>query len=138
MRPGPRTLKAGAKSAHFFLERKKSKFYANIATATNATEARQQVDAFASQHKRFSHHCFAARFDCGTTLLDDDGEESGTAARPILGALEQHDVVNTVVVVSRKFGGIKLGTGGLIRSYGPAAHGVIKQAEAADALVDAK
>ena len=118
-------------------ERKKSKFFANLGPAANAAQAREQVESFAHRYKRYSHHCFAARFADGTTLLDDDGEVSGTAARPILGALEQHDIVDTVVVVSRKFGGIKLGKGGLVRAYGPAAHGVIKAADEVGALVDA-
>ena len=133
----PRTLKAGVQVAEFLLERKKSKFWTNIGHARNAAQARSAVDAFAAQHKKISHHCFAAAFSDGTSLLDDDGEVSGTAARPILGALETHNVVDTVVVVSRKFGGIKLGVGGLKRSYGGAAHSIIKAAVDAGALVDA-
>lgn len=71
---------------------------------------------------------FAVRLADGSTRHDDDGEPSGTAGRPILAELEARDLVDTVVVVVRWFGGTKLGTGGLARAYGAAAARVIDEA----------
>ena len=68
-----------------------------------------------------THHVWAARLADGTTRFDDDGEPSGTGGRPILAALEAAEFVDVVCVVTRYFGGTRLGTGGLARAYGRAA-----------------
>lgn len=67
-----------------------------------------------------THHCSAYRLGVSPirTRADDDGEPSGTAGLPLLRALEGHGVTNTLLVVTRYYGGTKLGTGGLIRAYG--------------------
>lgn len=67
-----------------------------------------------------THHCSAYRLGLSPvrTRADDDGEPSGTAGIPLLRALESFDVTNTLLVVTRYYGGTKLGTGGLIRAYG--------------------
>lgn len=73
------------------------------------------------------HVCFAYR--CGDTVrFDDAGEPGGTAGRPILAALEHVELDRSVVVVSRFFGGVKLGTGGLARAYGGTAMEAIANA----------
>lgn len=82
----------------------------------------QQAEAFLDQHRDLSasHNCWAWRVG-QQFRSDDDGEPSGTAGRPILRAIEQQDFDQTVVVVIRWFGGIKLGAGGLSRAYGGSA-----------------
>lgn len=73
------------------------------------------------------HVCFACR--CGDTVrFDDAGEPGGTAGRPMLAALDHHELDFSVVVVSRFFGGVKLGTGGLARAYGGTAMEAIANA----------
>lgn len=76
------------------------------------------------------HHCSAYRVGpAGSTFhYDDDGEPSGTAGRPILRQIDAHRLTNTLVVVTRYFGGTELGTGGLARAYGTAAEQVLKRA----------
>ena len=64
-----------------------------------------------------SHNCWAFRSQT-YERQSDDGEPSGTAGRPILAAIEKENVYDAVVVVVRHFGGVKLGTGGLVRAYG--------------------
>jgi len=84
---------------------------------------------FIQQHGAPScrHVCFAYR--CGETVrFDDAGEPGGTAGRPMLAALEHWELDRTVLVVSRFFGGIKLGTGGLARAYGGTAMEAIADA----------
>lgn len=74
-----------------------------------------------------SHHALAIRLSDGTTRHDDAGEPSGTAGRPILAALEGAELVDAACVVTRYFGGTKLGTGGLARAYGQAASSAVEQ-----------
>jgi len=75
------------------------------------------------QHKQATHNCWAYRI--GATSVEehysDDGEPSGTAGKPILGAILRKDLTNTLVVVTRYYGGIKLGVRGLIEAYGSTA-----------------
>ncbi|CAI5737565.1 unnamed protein product [Peronospora destructor] len=76
-----------------------------------------------------NHHCYAYKTMDGCELGSDDGEPHGTAGRPILAAIQRAQLVDVCVVVTRIFGGVKLGSGGLIRAYRAAAHEVIEQAE---------
>lgn len=71
---------------------------------------------------------FAVRLADRSSRFDDDGEPSGTAGRPVLAELESRDLVDSVLVVVRWFGGTKLGTGGLARAYGAAAAAVLDEA----------
>jgi uncharacterized YigZ family protein len=70
-------------------------------------------------HPKARHHCFAYRFGIeGTNFrINDDGEPSGTAGRPILGQIDSYGLTNVLIVVVRYFGGILLGTSGLINAY---------------------
>jgi uncharacterized YigZ family protein len=85
------------------------------------------VSRLESRSRRFHdarHHCWGLRLGPPESLLercDDDGEPSGTAGVPILGALQRLDLYDSGVIVTRYFGGTKLGTGGLVRAYGDAA-----------------
>ncbi len=97
---------------------KRSRFVALAGHCGDENEA----NAFLQQHRDLSanHNCWAWRIG-QQYRSDDDGEPSGTAGRPILRAIEQQDFDQTVVLVIRWFGGIKLGAGGLSRAYGGSA-----------------
>jgi len=78
-----------------------------------------------------THHCWALRLHIEDVLLEraeDDGEPSGSAGIPILGALQRQKVSEALCVVTRYFGGTKLGRGGLVRAYGEAARGAVEAA----------
>jgi len=108
-----------------------SRFLALIAPAGDLAAARSILDRRAREHSGATHHCSAYRLWHDTKVHAcgfDAGEPAGTAGRPILGALERRDVVGAVCVVSRWFGGVKLGTGGLTRAYGEAARAVVEAA----------
>lgn len=75
-----------------------------------------------------NHHCWAWRFG-SQYRFHDDGEPSGTAGKPILAALDRESMDQALIVVIRYFGGIKLGTGGLMRAYGGAAAALLDQSD---------
>lgn len=104
---------------------KRSRFIAHAAPCADESSARAFIDQV--RDETASHHCWA--FKCGQLYrFDDDGEPGGTAGRPILQAIEGQDLDRVVVVVIRHFGGVKLGTGGLIRAYGGTAAECLRQA----------
>lgn len=94
---------------------KKSRFQAIAAVVENE----QQVKDFLEQYKDTSttHQCWAWKIR-HHVRFNDDGEPSGTAGRPILATIEGNELTNVIVLVNRWYGGIKLGTGGLVRAYG--------------------
>ncbi|AXQ22014.1 YigZ family protein [Acinetobacter wuhouensis] len=94
---------------------KKSRFQAIAAPVENE----QQVKEFLEKHLDISttHQCWAWKIG-HNVRFNDDGEPSGTAGRPILATIEGNELTNTIVLVNRWYGGIKLGTGGLVRAYG--------------------
>ncbi len=88
------------------------------------------VEARDVERRRFhdaTHHVFAARQAGGESRFDDDGEPAGTGGRPVLAAIERAALADVVVVVTRYYGGTKLGTGGLGRAYGTAADLVLER-----------
>jgi len=91
-----------------------------LARSTKKEGAEKYIDAISSKFKDATHNCFAYKIGNGDQAVfrfSDDGEPSGTAGRPILQAIETKDLTNLALVVTRYFGGTKLGTGGLIRAY---------------------
>ncbi len=93
---------------------KKSRFIAHAACVTSQAES---LDFYASvADPEATHNCWAWRINF-QVRSSDDGEPSGTAGRPILSVIERRQLENTMVVVTRYFGGIKLGVGGLVRAY---------------------
>lgn len=98
----------------------KSRFIAHIARATTEEEALQFIQQIKKEHNSATHNCSA--YIIGETdniqKANDDGEPSGTAGVPMLEVLKKRELKDTVAVVTRYFGGIKLGAGGLIRAYG--------------------
>lgn len=100
-------------------EIQKSKFYAYTAHVEDEAAAREFVQSIKKKHFDARHNCSAwvLGIDSSQQKSNDDGEPGGTAGNPILEAIKQHGLTNVVVVVTRYFGGIKLGAGGLIRAY---------------------
>ena len=111
-----RTIKEDGKVQE---EIKKSRFICHAKRVYNEEEARDFISAIKKEHYKATHNCSAfivgERSEIKRT--SDDGEPSGTAGVPMLGVLENHNLTNVCVVVTRYFGGIKLGAGGLIRAY---------------------
>lgn len=100
-------------------EIQKSRFIAYTSHVETEAEARDFVTAIKKKHFDARHNCSAwvLGADSSQQKSNDDGEPGGTAGNPILDAIKQHGLTNVVVVVTRYFGGIKLGAGGLIRAY---------------------
>jgi uncharacterized YigZ family protein len=106
-------------------EVKKSRFLAYAAAAQHVDAALAYVKSRA--HADATHNCWAYRIG-PLYRFNDDGEPAGTAGRPILQAIDAQGYDQTVVLVVRYFGGIKLGAGGLMRAYGGAAASCLRQA----------
>lgn len=102
---------------------KRSIFTGRVFHAGSDEEARKHIRDVSRRYADATHHCWAYRvgFPRTTEYYSDAGEPSGTAGKPILGAILRSDVVNVVVVVTRYFGGTKLGVRGLIEAYGECA-----------------
>lgn len=97
----------------------RSKFICNIKGVANEDEAKEYIEEIKKRQSLANHHCYAYIADeNGLTMkFSDDGEPQGTAGLPMLEVLKSKKMFKTVAVVTRYFGGIKLGTGGLIRAY---------------------
>ena len=100
-------------------EIKKSRFICHAKRVYSEEEARDFITAIKKEHYKATHNCSAFIIGERSEIkrTSDDGEPSGTAGVPMLGVLENHNLTNVCVVVTRYFGGIKLGAGGLIRAY---------------------
>ena len=108
---------------------KRSRFIAAVRVARTPLEAKEAVRQIASARPDANHHCWAYRVGLSPMeYYSDAGEPSGTAGKPILGAIQRAGTTNTVVVVTRYFGGIKLGVRGLIEAYGAAARKALEAA----------
>ncbi|MBC6934231.1 MAG: YigZ family protein [Chloroflexi bacterium] len=105
-----------------------SRFIATAACVTSSDEARQFIQRIRSDMPDASHHVYAFRVGYGNSIIEgmsDDGEPSGTAGPPVLTVLRGSDIGDVIIVVTRYFGGTKLGTGGLVRAYSDAARAVL-------------
>jgi len=102
---------------------RKSLFIAHVCICRDETEARERIRGISSEHRQANHNCWAYRVGAlkREEYFSDDGEPAGTAGKPILGAILRQELTNVLVVVTRYFGGIKLGVRGLIEAYGKAA-----------------
>jgi uncharacterized YigZ family protein len=105
---------------------KKSRFIAIAGVVTSETEARDFIERHSVPSA--NHNCWAWRLG-QTYRFNDDGEPSGTAGKPILQAMDGQKLDHTAVVVTRWFGGILLGSGGLMRAYGGTAAMCLREAE---------
>lgn len=108
---------------------KKSKFIATLFYVRNEEQAQEIIKSVKKQYFDARHNCFAYRIMSENVLTErqsDDGEPSGTAGGPLLNILAKNNLCNVLVIVTRYFGGILLGTGGLVRAYSDAAMKVIQ------------
>ena len=99
---------------------KKSKFIANVFYVESVEEAEEIIRKVKKEHKEARHNCFAFSVftkEGITNRFSDDGEPSGTAGSPMLNIITSKNITNVLVVVTRYFGGILLGKGGLVRAY---------------------
>ena len=105
-----------------------SLFIATVGRADTVADARSFIQRIRQEHPKATHNVHAFVVGYGSSITEgchDDGEPSGTAGRPVLAVLRGSGLGDTVVVVTRYFGGTKLGTGGLVRAYGDAAREVL-------------
>lgn len=118
---------------------KGSKFIAYVWPVRTEEEAMAHLESVRKEHFKARHHCFAWRLglDGQRFRANDDGEPSGTAGRPILGQIDAAGVTDVFAVVVRYFGGVLLGTSGLIQAYREATAEAIRQAEVVEKIVKA-
>jgi len=107
----------------------KSRFICTIGIATNKEDADEFIKSIRKKNHNATHNCYAYIIGKDRLLQksNDDGEPSGTAGIPMLEVLKKNKLTDTVCVVTRYFGGIKLGAGGLIRAYGSSVSEAIKK-----------
>jgi uncharacterized YigZ family protein len=110
---------------------KGSKFLAFAFAVETEEEAKIRVDELKDRYHDARHHCYAYMFgvEMDVYRMNDDGEPSSTAGKPILGQIRSHNLTNILVVVVRYFGGTLLGTSGLIRAYKSATADALKNAK---------
>ena len=133
-------MKTVAREAQIEFEEKKSKFIGYIKPINTKLEAEEFIEMIKRKHPDATHNCSAYRvIDNGQEYfkVDDDGEPSGTAGKPMGDILTYMEVENLVVVVTRYFGGIKLGAGGLIRNYAKTVKLAVQEAEVVE-FIDKK
>ena len=109
---------------------KKSKFIADIYPVKNVEEAENKIKEIKKKYYDAKHHCIAYRIVEEDRIIEkssDDGEPSGTAGAPMLNILQGSNLCNIIVIVTRYFGGILLGTGGLVRAYSDSLKEAIKK-----------
>lgn len=121
---------SNVKSEGFYSE-KRSKFFAFAHHAETPEEAISIVNSYKQEHFKARHHCFAYRLTPGMDVfrVNDDGEPSGTAGKPIFGQIKSFELTDVLIVVIRYFGGVKLGASGLINAYKEAAKDALSHAE---------
>ena len=111
------------------IEINKSRFIAYVERVENEEAATAFIEQIKKKHWNATHNCSA--YVVGENdqhqKADDDGEPSGTAGKPILEMIKKAELKDTVIVITRYFGGIKLGAGGLIRAYGKSASAGLKE-----------
>jgi uncharacterized YigZ family protein len=116
-----------------YLERetevKKSRFIARVAPVSSRDEVKAWLERAHKDHPDARHICWAYQIgrpgSAAEAAMNDDGEPSGTAGKPILNVIQHKDMGDVLVMVIRYFGGIKLGAGGLVRAYAGAAESVL-------------
>ena len=117
------TIGPGSHSAEIKIQG--SRFIGHLFYTTDRESAEEIYGEIKKKYYNATHNCFAYRIDENNFRFSDDGEPSGTAGKPILQVLEGQNLCYTLAVVTRYFGGTKLGTGGLIRAYTDATKAVL-------------
>ena len=110
---------------------KNSKFFGYAFPVSNEEEIKEHIETLKKEHHSARHWCYA--YQIGTENIsyraNDDGEPSNSAGMPIYGQIQSFEVTNTLIVVVRYFGGVKLGVGGLISAYRTAAQMTLEEAK---------
>ncbi|GGG90982.1 hypothetical protein GCM10007415_26970 [Parapedobacter pyrenivorans] len=132
------TYRTIAAPAEGLFKDKGSKFIAYAYPLTDEKAVKEKVAVLKSMHPKARHHCWAYRLTPDRTIfrINDDGEPSGTAGRPILNTLLSYDVTNVLVVVVRYFGGTLLGVPGLIHAYKTATQEALAVADIVELTVN--
>ena len=108
---------------------KRSRFIGQVWRVDSESEARARIEEVRRQHYDARHHCWCYRIrEEGVERYSDDGEPQGTAGQPMLNVFQRENVTNVVCVVTRYFGGILLGAGGLVRAYTQSAKDALDRA----------
>lgn len=129
----PTAFQTVQRATEVVLEIKRSLFYGYVSPLTNESEARDILNRRRETYPHAGHHCSAwvlGGRDSGVQMsrYSDDGEPSGTAGQPILNVLQGQGLTDSIIVVSRIFGGVLLGRGGLVSAYSDAASQAVDQA----------
>lgn len=117
---------------------KGSKFIAYAFPVSDEQQIKEITTRLKKEHHSARHHCYAWRLGSDLELfrVNDDGEPSGTAGRPIFGQIKQHELTDILVIVVRYFGGILLGTSGLTNAYKQAAANVLANAFIVEKVIE--
>lgn len=117
------------KSGEGLYKEKGSKFIGYAEPVEKEEDIKTILDKIKTEHHNARHHCYAYRLGIDKEIfrMNDDGEPSSTAGKPIYGQILAHNLTNIIIIVVRYFGGTKLGTSGLIRSYKTAAEDAINK-----------
>lgn len=119
---------------------KASRFIGWAQPVNSAETALDVLETAAKQYYDATHHCYAYQTGVGREMkfrYSDDGEPSGTAGKPIFQVITGNNLTDIIVIVTRYFGGTKLGTGGLVRAYSDCAAETLKQADRVTRLITA-
>lgn len=107
---------------------KKSRFIGHCFPAASEEEALARLNEMRKRYADATHNCWAYNLEGGIMRFSDDGEPGGTAGMPIMDTLIKRDIKNAVIIVTRYFGGILLGSGGLVRAYSRSASDALNAA----------
>ncbi len=110
---------------------KGSKFISFALPVSSESEINSYIQSFRKEYHDARHHCYAWKigYDGERYRVNDDGEPSGTAGKPILGQIDARQLTNILLIVIRYFGGVLLGTGGLVKAYKNAASDALENSE---------
>lgn len=128
-------MKTVKKECEIEFEERKSKFIGYIKPVFSKEEAEEFIEKIKNKHRDATHNCSTYKVNVGGQeyfKVDDDGEPSGTAGKPMGDILTYMGVTNLAIVATRYFGGVKLGAGGLVRAYAKTAKLAINEAEIVD------
>jgi uncharacterized YigZ family protein len=132
------TYQTISSSSQGIYKEKGSKFIALAFPVSSEKDIKMQLAALRKEYHDARHHCYAycLGYDKSAWRVNDDGEPSGTAGKPIFGQIQSKDLTNILIVVMRYFGGIKLGIPGLINAYRTAAKEALGQASIVTRMVE--
>ena len=131
------TYKTIASSSHGLYKEKGSRFVSVAFPISCPDEVKPIIDKIKKEHHEARHHCYAYMIghERNNWRVNDDGEPSGTAGKPILGQINSFGLTNILIVVSRYFGGTLLGVSGLINAYRSAATSALQDAEKVEKIM---